>query len=295
MAVALSVHAAETPQGSVTKHVRLLAIGNSFSGNATHYLPDLVAASGHRLTFRHISIGGCPLEKHWKNAEAYEQGSTAATARAWSALAAEPWDFVTLQQYSMHSFRIETYRPFARQLHDYIKAKAPTAEILIHETWAYRADDPLFKDGFTQQDMYGQVRQCYETIARELGCRIIPSGDAFENARRDPAWAGIFPDPAFDYRHPKAPALPNQAHSLHKGWSWVAGKGGPPEFKMDGHHANAAGEYLAAAVWYEVLFGDSVEGNSFVPRSIPPADAALLRQIAHRTVAGGLRPTMPAH
>lgn len=29
---------------------------------------------------------------------------------------------------------------------------------------------------------------------------------------------------------------------------------------MDGHHANLAGEYLGACVWYEELFGDSVVG-----------------------------------
>jgi hypothetical protein len=35
----------------------------------------------------------------------------------------------------------------------YLKQQRPKSEILVHETWAYRADDPLFKDGFTQQDI----------------------------------------------------------------------------------------------------------------------------------------------
>src|SRR4051812_21673102 len=47
------------------KHVKLLAVGNSFSGNATHYLKDIVAASGNQIAFGHASIGGCSLQRHW--------------------------------------------------------------------------------------------------------------------------------------------------------------------------------------------------------------------------------------
>lgn len=268
------------------KHVRLLAIGNSFSKNATNYLPAVVEAGGDQLTFRTISIGGCPLERHWKNADAFQHGSNDPLAQAWTALAAEPWDFITIQQYSMYSFRLDTYRPFAKQLHDYLKRQCPESEILIHETWAYRDDDPLFKPGFTQQDMYWGLRTAYETVAGELGCRIIPVGDAFENARRDPAWKGVFPDPQFERSTAKPPALPNQTHSLHRGYYWADRK-----LKFDGHHASTAGQYLGAAVWYEFLFGHSVVGNSYVPQGLEPADVAILQRIAHQTVSAGLKPT----
>ena len=176
---------------SSPKHLRLLAIGNSFSGNATHYLPGIVDAAGDKLTFRTISIGGCPLERHWQNADAFQHGSTNALARAWTALSAEPWDFITIQQFSGSSYKLETYRPYAKQLHDYIKQQCPKSEVVIHETWAYREDDPLFRNGFTQQDMYWGLRKAYETIAREIDCRIIPVGDAFENAVIESFWARL--------------------------------------------------------------------------------------------------------
>ncbi len=281
LCVWLTARAAET----APKQVKLLAIGNSFSGNTTRYLPQIVAAAGDQLTFKHIMIGGCPLEKHWKNAEAFQHGATNEQARAWKALTAEPWDYITIQQYSMHSFKVETYRPFAKQLYDYLKQQRPKSEVLVHETWAYREDDPLFKDGFTQQDMYWNLRKAYETIAAELGCRVLPVGDAFENARRDAAWKGVFPDPGFDRKSAQPPALPDQAHSLNKGYSW-AGKA----LKYDGHHANTAGEYLGAAVWYEFMFGHSVVGNSFVPPGLNRGDVAILQRIAHQTVTEGLRP-----
>jgi len=302
MVLCMTSHARAQGKGSASqpntntaaggKHVRLLAIGNSFSANALRYLPQIVAASGsNTLTVQHICIGGCPLKTHWKDAEAYQKGVDNAPAHAWAALTAEKWDYVTIQQYSMDSFKVETYRPYARKLYDYIKTNAPQAEVLIHETWAYRADDPLFRDGkFSQQDMYGGVRRAYETIAGELGCRIIPSGDAFENAYRDPKWKGTFPDPEFDYKNPEHPALPDQTHSLHSGYHWGKDKQGVWHLSMDGHHAGAAGEYLAGAVWFEVLFGQSVVGNSFVPKELTRKDVTVLQEIAHRTVTEGVRP-----
>jgi hypothetical protein len=263
------------------KHVRLLAIGNSFSGNATHYLPSIVTAAGDRLTLRTISIGGCPLSKHWANAEAFQQGSTNKDARAWSVLTAEDWDFITIQQASMYSFKPETYHPFANKLHAYIRQQRPRAEILVHETWAYRADDPLFKDGFTQQDMHAKLRAAYQAIARELGCRLLPVGDAFENARRDSSWGGIFPDPRFDPKNAKPPALPDQTRSLNVGYFWSG-----DTLQYDGHHASTAGEYLAGAVWYEFMFGRSVVGNPFVPPGMTATNIATLQRIAHETVTG---------
>lgn len=290
LVVSLVLVGAVARGGDGAKHVRLLAVGNSFSGNATRYLPDVVKAAGDTLTFRTISIGGCPLQRHWTNALAFQQGATAAHARAWSVLSAEAWDIVTIQQYSFHSFRIETYRPYAKLLHDHIKAQAPAAEVLLHETWAYRADDPLFKPGFTLEDMHRGLRDAYGTIARELGCRVIPVGEAFENARRDGAWGGVFPDPSFDRATARFPALPDQTHSLHMGWTWATGKDGKKQLKYDGHHASAAGQYLGAAVWFEFLFGRSVVGNTFVPKEVGAGDVAILQRIAHETVAAGLRP-----
>ncbi len=53
---------------------------------------------------------------------------------------------------------------------------------------------------------------------------------------------------------------------------------------MDGPHANMAGEYLGACVWYETLFGKSVEKNSFVPVGIDADYAKFLRATAHRAM-----------
>ena len=49
--------------------MNILAIGNSFSQDATHYLAGLAAADGTVMRVYNLYIGGCSLERHWQNIE----------------------------------------------------------------------------------------------------------------------------------------------------------------------------------------------------------------------------------
>jgi len=283
------------------KHVRLLAVGNSFSGNATHFLGDLVAASGgNRLTFAHASIGGCPLEKHVRLAEAFENDPRDPAARPYSGKASlrdllqrEKWDYVTIQQASIKSFELEAYRPWAKKLYDYIKRCCPQTEVLVHQTWAYREDDPLFRGGdFSADIMHQRLSHAYATIAGELGCRVIPVGDAFQAVRMLPAWR-FNGNLAVDPRAYQYPRLPEQGRTLHAGWRWNT-RGGSQRLTNDTRHAGVAGEYLGACVWFEFLYQQTVVGNAFVPRGLPVDDARKLQEIAHQVVAERARPQKQA-
>jgi hypothetical protein len=132
--------------------------------------------------------------------------------------------------------------------------------------------------------MYDGLTRAYETIAKELGARLIPVGDAFYLADSD-SRRGYRPDRKFDFKKATPPALPDQTHSLHTGWRWTTSKDGKKTLGMDGHHAGIAGQYLAACVFYEVLFAESVVGSSFVPQEISRAYARFLQQTAHQAVA----------
>ena len=44
--------------------MKILAVGNSFSRNATTYLHQTAAAQGISLTAVNLYIGGCSLETH---------------------------------------------------------------------------------------------------------------------------------------------------------------------------------------------------------------------------------------
>ncbi len=280
------------------KTIRLLTVGNSFSANATHYLGDLAKANGDTLILRGANVGGSSFEVHWTKVQAFEKDPAAKLGRYSSKslkeeLVSQKWDFVTIQQSSLKSHDIATYRPFAVQLADYIKLHAPDAMLLMHQTWEYRVDDPRFaqkapKPGEpqTQDAMYQGLANAYATIAKEVGARRIPVGDAFHLAHHDAQWGYRAPATPFDSKKAKLGELPDQTHSLHVGWNWRKQKDGKMTLSMDGHHANMAGEYLGACVWYEVLFGRSAEGNTFVPKGLDADYAKFLQTTAHRAVSG---------
>ena len=278
------------------KTVRVLTVGNSFSRNAVKHLGGLVDAVGHRLVLGELIIGGASFEVHWtkwlkaeKNpADPAGQYTLKRNLKQW--LQAEPWDYVTIQQASIKSHDLATYRPFAPLLHAFIREHSPTAQVLIHQTWAYRVDDPRFSvkepkpgEPKTQLEMHRGLSNAYRTIAAELKAQLIPVGDAFHLADTDPQW-GFKPDASFNPKTAKPPALPDQTHSLHIGWAWKKQKDGSTKLQMDGHHANLAGEYLGACVWLEVLFGQSAVGNPFVPKGLDAAHAKFLQETAHRAV-----------
>jgi hypothetical protein len=278
--------------------VRLLTVGNSFSQNATHYLADVVAAAGDVLVHHQAAIPGGTLEQHWVKFQRHETdpndplGLYATKKSLKQELAAEPWDVVTIQQASIKSHDVSTYRPFARRLVDMIRAQSPHARVLVHETWAYRRDDPRFAvpsprpgEPADQEAMYRGLSHAYRTIAAELGAAIIPVGDAFHLADADPE-QGYRPDLSFDFAKARFPTLPKQTHSLHIGWKWSKKAGDPLTLDIDGHHANAAGAYLGGCVFYEVLYGKSVVGNSFRPRGINADTIRFLQETAHRAVVG---------
>lgn len=284
------------------KTVKVLAVGNSFSNNALRYFKDIASASGNQATTAHAMIGGCDFERHMRHADAFEADPKDPQGRPYPGkkslkelLVQEKWDFVTIQQASPKSFKPETFHPHADRLIGYIRKYAPQAEIVIHQTWAYRDDHPFWGLPDLNPDvMYKGLRAAYDGLAKEKGLRIIPSGDAMEAARRDPAWGKFAPDPDFNPKTAVYPALPkNEKRSLHGGYAWRKdAKTGEFRLGWDKFHANAQGEYLLGCVWHEFFFGPSVVGNTCVPKGVDPADAAVLQRVAHRVVTEKRRPEL---
>lgn len=155
----------------------------------------------------------------------------------------------------------------------------------MHQTWAYRADAAKFgqtpsgKNAATQREMWEKSRAAYRQLAGEFHARLLPVGDAFWRVDSDPRW-GFKPDATFDEKAARYPELPAQTHSLHVGYRWTPAK----KLGKDANHANVAGEYLGALVWYGVLFHESPEHVAFVPAGLPPDFAAHLRQVAAEVV-----------
>ena len=100
--------------------MKVLAIGNSFSVDATRYLHDIAKSDGITLETANLHIGACPLDRHYRNmlsgVKAYELQydghMTGFFVSLDDALLSRSWDVVTLQQVSSRSFEKSSYSPY---------------------------------------------------------------------------------------------------------------------------------------------------------------------------------------
>lgn len=298
-ATAGNIPSAEQKSGKV---IHVLTIGNSFADNAVRFLPKIAEASGNAVIIQKANIGGCSMKKHWGFVEEHAGDPSKGkpylegTSSLEGLLKSEKWDFVTIQQASEVSFDAGSYHPYALYLRDFVRKHAPTAEVLLHETWPYRVDDKLFsmengrEDGpKTQAEMYQRLKSACDQVAEELGLRLLPSGDAFYSVGAHPVY-GFKPGAvAFDSKAAKYPEVPpGQKYSMQKGYWWTKKTLGDGTRKwvvtFDTRHASDAGAYLAGCVWFEVMFGQSVMGNSYVPGTLDAEFALFLRRAAHEAV-----------
>ncbi len=288
--------------------IKVLGIGNSFTGNAFALLDPMGTRSEKcRVILAQASIGGCSMEKHMRLAKLHEADPDAPEGNPYwlsvsdehgkrtrtrvglrEMLASDKWDIVTIQQLSAQSPDVTNYRPHAQELYDTVKKYAPQAEVVLHQTWAYRTDGDfakVFRDqpGYGQQDMYRDLNEAYNTIAMELGVRLIPVGAAFQLAREIRPYV---PDETTNRKTLSAPDLPKDSNSLCVGYYWRDSK-----LRCDTHHAGIQGKYLAAAVWFEFLTGMNPYAEGIQAGDISDKDAKFLSGIAHQVVSKGKRPS----
>ena len=182
-----------------TKTLKILAIGNSFSSDATEYFWDIAKNGGvETIIVGNLYIGGCTLATHWANINSssgaytyYKNTSGKWTSRASTsvqyALQEEEWDIVTVQQASGSSGIENTYSPLAKIL-NFLVTNEPNAEIYWHMTWAYQQNSthssfPNY--GSNQMKMYEMILKALNSKVKsqESIVGIIPSGTAVQNLR----------------------------------------------------------------------------------------------------------------
>ena len=132
--------------------MNILAIGNSFSQDATAYLHQMAKACGMDAQVTNLYVPGCSLESHWKFVQngdepAYDlEENGAKTGRKISlraALGLRRWGVITLQQSSPLCGVRSSYTPYLPLLcgfrpaagcictkHGPMKSTAPTARFL---------------------------------------------------------------------------------------------------------------------------------------------------------------------
>ncbi len=260
--------------------MKLLCIGNSFSEDATYYLKKQADSADFPLTVVNLYIGGCSVSTHAANicADAplyrYERNGiiTARKTSVCEALREEAWDVVTVQQQSGNAGLYEGYEKIGVIL-DCIKANAPQAKILFHQTWGYEIDSDHPDFAHYQNDQATMVNAIRETslrVCREQGIgQIISCGELIAALRKSPD---------FDYQ--------NGGESLCR----------------DGFHMHLVYGRYALGLCFLKALGGEVEKVSFVPKwediingyamDAFSCEQEKLARIKHTVMAGGFELTV---
>ena len=238
--------------------MNILSIGNSFSQDAQRYLHGIAKADGENINCFNLFIGGCSLEKHYRNMmgdfKAYtlemNGNSTGFSVSIKDALLNRPWDVVTLQQASRFSPFFDTYTPYIERLAEFVRLYCPGAKLAVHKTWAYADDsDNLAGVNFTTHGaMYNALSEAYDKAAELINADVvIPSGTVFDRLNKE----GV---------------------NVHR---------------ADGFHAGyGIGRYALGLTWYKKLTGNDVTENVFrdFDEPIDEATVALIKKCVTETV-----------
>ena len=245
---------------------RILMIGNSCCFYFCDELYAMLAADGIRAEVFNLYYSGCSVQTHWnwlQEGQANyklichsERGREVFDACSLDdSLRMRSWDTITLQQAFWPQMTLEGAKSatnnYAKSLFEYMKPLFPKATFLWHQTWAFQvgfvplsglkenSPDNYQVKTVEQQTAHSQlIKTVSESVAEENGVDIIPVGDAWDIARKDPvigdnlcARLGVNGDKG-DYGH-------------------------------DGDIGG--GQYLNACVWYGIITGKSPVGHTFRP------------------------------
>lgn len=225
------------------KTLRVLAIGNSFSSDTTHFLEDIARAEGfENIHIGNLYVSGCKLDQHAsnasQNASAYKyymnysgtwetiEGSTIRYA-----LQQQEWDFITMQQGSSASGRPETFEPHLTKLIEYVNANKlnPQAQLVWNMTWAYQSD--FEKSMF---DNYGRDQMLmYNAILNTVQEKVVPHGE-------------------ISFIIPVGTAIQN-ARTSYLG----------DTLTRDGYHLSELGRVIASYTWLAKIMGKPLEAINF--------------------------------
>ncbi len=156
------------------------------------------------------------------------------------------WDYVVLQEQSIIP-SVSSYR--MKNMYPAARKldrmiRRSGAKTIFFMTWGRR--NGLAKHGFRNyKEMQMRVSSGYMTIAKELNATVAPVGLAFQKARLDA--------PLLDF------------------------------WEQDNSHPNQMGSYLAACVFFSVIFQESPQGTGD-PYNLGQTKAAYLQKVAAETV-----------
>lgn len=253
-------------QGSPLK---ILAIGNSFTINATHFLPWLVdMIDGDSICVARLTRSGCSLAQHW---ESHVSGNPDydlyfSDAGQWvkseiktfdEALCLLDWDIVTFQQASYLSGIWKSYQPYLEYLSRLCRETHPGVSLAWHYTWAYRPG--------TQHDGFAS----YDWDSEKMHDAIIEAGNLASEG--------------MEYQLPSA----NLIHDMRKAYPEVEN-----QFSDDGYHiSDPLALYALTLLWHEKLIrpenGVSSIADPVYPEDVSPEAFGKALEILRKMIPSG--------
>ncbi len=269
--------------------LNVLMVGNSFCYHYVDELYGMLKEVGIESEIWNLYYSGATVKQHWgwylensavctlyrasKNGRQEYKDSTLK-----GALARRNWDVISLQ--TLNNIK-QTFggmntdgataediakngmenAVYAEKLANLIRKSYPLAKLYWHHTWAFQVgferSGVTVPDKATQQMMYEGIHLSSREIADKLGLVLVPSGDAWQIAREDPAVGDVLCN-----------RLKDGGDNYHDG-------------------DIGGGQYLIACVWFEILTGQSCLGNAFRPSyTLSEEMVAGLQRSAHEAVAG---------
>ena len=257
------------------KPLKVLMIGNSFTGSVMSETPAMAKKAGLRLDIVQCGIGGCPFDRHWSNVEKSGDKSF------------KPYGIRPSLASGGESAFYDTYQPYADNLISKIRELAPQAEIVIQQTWSYSPYAVrLEKWKMTPKGMYEALKKSYAQLAAKHSLRIIPTADAVQLFRdRLPVDYGKLLTRE-EISNIKEPETLDFHGDVVGSSAWKQGRKGKQKdwekikLRCDFSHFNARGHYLQACVWLGFLFDVDPTTFTYCPKGLPVADAKLMRECA---------------
>ena len=223
--------------------MKVLTIGNNYTGAALSFLPSLAIAGEKELLLSNLSIDNCSIEHHYRNyideAEAYYYetylpGITEMMRpdgiALHEAVEDDDWDMILFCQNPALSAKKESYRPYLGELAAYCRLMHPEAKLMLIEPWVTE-DNP--------QETAERIHEACLTASAE--------------AELD----GII--------------------NIGKAWQIAEGTGSFDSLKAEGNMPDDKGRFLCSCVLYEAIFGENATDVDFNLPGYPHEISDLLK------------------
>lgn len=168
--------------------LKILCIGNSFTINATTYMPWLVAGlNSDSICIARLTRSGCSLAQHWTShvEDTPDYDFYYSDGGGWKlsgiktideALTLLDWDIITIQQTSGHSGLYRTYQPYLDNLVQLFRETNPAGLLAWHYTWAYTpwTEHPEFNNyGRDSDKMYDAIMEAGDKASIGFDIKIL--------------------------------------------------------------------------------------------------------------------------